>query len=215
MKKNKIQILVLLFGLVLIGIGVIIGVNSANFEKNGIKTRAEIVDIKYDRNNEDTRTDVYVKYAVDGKEYTSLLGSYSSSWKIGDKFIILYDAENPERITYPKGNLTAQILCFSIGVAVVVFVGGFILSGVIGKSKRKRYMRTGLKVETTVVQLDIKNNTHIFGSNPAHLVCRDDDGNDYERNFLFGKDCTVAFDSKIDVYVDEVNSNKYYIDIGQ
>ena len=67
MKKNKIQIFVLLFGLVLIGIGVIIGVNSANFEKNGIKTRAEIVDIKYDRNNEDTRTDVYVKYTVDGR----------------------------------------------------------------------------------------------------------------------------------------------------
>ena len=161
MKKYKTYIIVLLFGLVLIGIGIVIAINSANFEKNGIKTRAEIVDIKYDRNNEDTRTDVYVKYTANGKEYVSLLGSYSSSWKIGDKFIILYDAENPERITYPKGNLMAQIMCFSIGGVVVVFVGGFILSGVIGKSKRKRYIRSGRKIEATVVELDIKNNTHV------------------------------------------------------
>ena len=38
MKKYKTYIIVLLFGLVLIGIGIVIAVNSANFEKNGIKT---------------------------------------------------------------------------------------------------------------------------------------------------------------------------------
>lgn len=215
MKKYKTYIIVLLFGLVLIGIGMVIAINSANFEKNGIKTRAEIVDIKYDRNNEDTRTDVYVKYTANGKEYVSLLGSYSSSWKIGDRFIILYDAENPERITYPKGNLTAQILCFSIGGAIVVIIGGFIVYGAINKSKRKRYIRSGRKIEATVVELDIKNNTHVLGSSPARIVCRDADGNDYEKNFLYGKECNVAFDSKVDVYINEHNPDKYYIDVGQ
>lgn len=216
MKKYKSYIIVLLFGLVLIGIGVIIGVSAAKFEKNGVRTQCEIVDIRHDRGNDDnTHTDVYVKYTVDGKEYISKLGSYSSSWRIGDEFIILYDPENPARITYPKGNRNAQILCFSFGGAIVVFAVGFIVSGIAGKSKRKRCMRTGRKVEATVVELDVKNNTHIMGYSPAHIVCRDADGNDYEKNFLFGKGCDIAFGAKVDVYVNADNPDKYYIDVGR
>ncbi len=102
--------------------GVYFTLGNAEFKKNGIKTKAEIVSIEktyYSKDSE--KTDVYVKYSVDDTIYTSRLDYYSDGLREGDIITILYLPDNPHKLTYPKFNAVPQTLFFAGAAICVVF----------------------------------------------------------------------------------------------
>ena len=100
-----------------------IGFNISNKTKTYSKTVAEIIDItsEYDPAEEGLVMHTFVKYNIDGKEYTYELHSYKSSYEIGTKVNILYSPSNPYDILEDSKmgvyiSFISSAICMVIGI---------------------------------------------------------------------------------------------------
>lgn len=130
MKKSKTKLffLYLVSGVIFLLVGVYLYLQTADFQKNGITTQAEIVLLEKNQDEKDKEEiTVYVKYIVENTEYTGRLDYYSDLLSEGDMVTILYLPDNPQKITYSKFNTLPQILFFvgaavCIGFSIVCFI---------------------------------------------------------------------------------------------
>ncbi len=131
-----------IFAAILAVIALGAGVYFTFFQSKGYeKTEATIVSIENDPDyipDPDTANDVRrivtVKYTVDGKEYTTKLDSDAPSYEVGKKVNIMYDPQNPEKITSGKG----------IGIYFMI-AGAVILLLLIGLTIKKKLAVKNLK----------------------------------------------------------------------
>lgn len=122
-KGIPLKVLALVLAVVALGAGVYISFfQSAGFQK----TTATIVSIKEDPNyvpdpqtENDKQYIVTIKYTVDGKDYTGVLDSYSSDYKVGKEVEVRYDPKNPG--TVHSSPFFGYVLT-AIGGAVLLFV---------------------------------------------------------------------------------------------
>lgn len=115
MKKSKTKLffLYLVSGVIFLLVGVYLYLQTADFQKNGITTQAEIVLLEKNQDEKDKEEiTVYVKYIVENTEYTGRLDYYSDLLREGDMVTILYLPDNPQKITYSKFNMLPQIFVF-------------------------------------------------------------------------------------------------------
>lgn len=216
MKNRKLVavILPIFISVILIVVGFILYDNSLKFEKRGVKTDAVIVRIDEKRDSDgDYDHIVYVRYTVNGREYTTRLGTYTSSMYVGKTVPILYMPNNPSDIMY--GKLTKFPAIVFIGMGGVFFIIGIIaLSRTFPAAGRLgRLKASGRCVEATVVDFSYSRNTRIMEKYPATLVCTDSENNEYKVKFLIKNPFGYGIGGKVKVYVDESNPKKYAVDV--
>jgi len=92
-------------------------IQSAGYEK----TTATIISIEKDQESpsDDDSYIVTARYAVDGKEYTNVLNSYSPSYKEGGTVEVLYDPNDPTRITSGYG---IGIYAMVVGAVILLMI---------------------------------------------------------------------------------------------
>ncbi len=216
MKNRKLVavILPIFISVILIVIGFILYDNSLKFDKRGVKTDAVIVRIDEKRDSDgDYDHIVYVRYTVNGREYITMLGTYTSSMYVGKTVPILYMPNNPSDIIYGK-------LTKFPAIVFIVMGGVFFIIGVIALSRTfpaagrlGRLKASGRCVEATVVDFSYSRNTRIMEKYPATLVCADSENNEYKVKFLIKNPFGYGIGGKVKVYVDESNPKKYAVDV--
>lgn len=108
--------------------------SKTKFQENAIKTEAIITDIKSSsfkdsEGNTQKSMDVYVKFEVDGVQYSGELNTYSITMKEGQKVTIYYNPDDPNdfRGVTPTGltiskisNIVFEVVMFVIVIVLVV-----------------------------------------------------------------------------------------------
>lgn len=90
----------------------------------------EIINVKKRQDRMDVEVDIIspiIKYSINGKEYV-FEGNYCSpKSKIGDKIEILYDKNNPEKVSVKKGLFIAPIIIGSIALFFLLTLAVYFL----------------------------------------------------------------------------------------
>ena len=112
--------------------------NKIDFMKNSDKTEATVVYRDYhvrekDGQEEDDCT-TEVKYYVDGKTYSSELGSKSCKYREGDKVKIYYDKNDPKNLD--EHPFTAAIIGLITGIVLTFVCIGYIVLAIKGLKKK-------------------------------------------------------------------------------
>ena len=115
----KLRYLALVLALIVIGVGVC----QTFFTGQGyVKSEATIVSIEENdlSTPDDTQYDVTVRFIVDGKEYSGLLGTYSPSYKVGKTVPIKYDPNDPSKFQDASSMMLIFMLIGFVILAVVI-----------------------------------------------------------------------------------------------
>lgn len=217
---NLIGVIFLIVGLSFVCAAVLTMISDSNFRKEAESTMAIITDIETERyrSNGKTRTDhdVYVKYTVDGKTYEKLLNYYTSSMSVGDEVEVFYRPEAPGEIR-GEGASIIFIVFAIIGLVFAAIGGSFVAVNVKNAKKRKKLLESGERVTGTIIDIETVTNVRINGRNPYKAVVEVVDYITGEK-YLYSseqvlKDLTYMVGSSVDVYVEQNDKSKYYVDL--
>ena len=141
MKENKLENLIWIIfasiGAIFVIIGLVVFGNIFNYA-NKVDTVGTITEISSYRNTNHNRNhEVYVSYTVEGKEYESILNSYSSSFYEGTEIKIYYDKDNPSKIGVKSLDLLFLIFP-GIGLIFLIIGGTGILVKINKRKLEKR-----------------------------------------------------------------------------
>ena len=99
--EKKIVLLVLILG----AVSLVLGCYMTFFESRGFIAAAAVIDhieVEFpdtdEENTEGYRYNVYVRYKVGENDYTAPLGYFGEEYSVGQKFLILYNPDNPEQV---------------------------------------------------------------------------------------------------------------------
>lgn len=188
MKPEKIiNILWAIFitiGTIFIVIGIVLFVTLSDSD-NKAETMAVITDIVYRGSEGENRNyDVIVEYEIDGKEYTSHLNVYSSSFYEGKEIEISYDINNPHRV-YAKFSYGMFMLVFS-GIGSVFFIIGAIglISDKVKSNRVKELRNNGEVIYADYIKTSVNQHIRVNYKCPFVIVCEWKNPTDGER-YLF------------------------------
>ena len=213
------------FGIVLMIAGVYSIIDNENFKKYAIETEAIVTKIDEGTDATDhTYRYVYVKFFVNGTEYSGKLNFLPSGMKKGDAVKIRYDPDNPQKFRY-SGISYAGLLMVPCGV-IFFIVGMFFFKKyelLYKQNKRKpvrnRLILNGKKVAADVT--DVIRGAYTVGDRTSSvIVCKytdDETGAVYDfksKNIWLTPSQIKAVKGlpSIFVYVDLNNYSKYYVD---
>jgi len=124
-----LPVLFIIAGIVLL----VLNINTIKSGKNFIQTTATITAIReeYNAAREEYDHDVEVNYTYEGKEYTSLLGEYRSSYKVGNEVAVKVNPADPAEVR-PASDAG---LIIGIVMAVVAILAGILtfLKGMVNR----------------------------------------------------------------------------------
>ena len=210
MKPGNIILLVIC--LVAIGIGTAIYFEASAFQKTAKIAVGTVTD-----------SDIsfyYVKYTSDDGVERTFKGSHGKTKKgyPGEKKKIFYQADNPDKARISDG--------VKGGKKVIIFAFLLLLFDLymiyINRKKEKlsgSFKTTGRKVEAEILKIEIDPDTTFKEKHPYFIECRWVDpmtGRDYYRtirNIWTDPKPLLAGRTRIDVYIDRQNPEKYYMDI--
>lgn len=232
-KKREINIVALvtvIFGF--IGAIFIIGgicsiVYQKNFMEDAERVEALITDIQYRYDRDGHRSgDVYVSYEIDGEEYETKLGEYSSSMHKGQTINLYYDPEDPYEVM--TGDVAKTIGIIFIIVGGVLFAVSMIIVFLSGRKKRKtkNLIETGEELWAEVAEVCVNNmityrvSTKAYretGGHPFFLLCRYEDPATREvftfKSGNYMRNLSELEGRQIRVYCDRNDRSKYYVDV--
>jgi len=108
----------IIFGVILIVIGINNQLKQIRIMKNVVATNATIVEIA---KNDNEKAHVHVSFEVDGKIYTGSLDDYEEIMRVGDYVEIYYNAENPSEFVGVNGSSKESILAgFVMGIIFIL-----------------------------------------------------------------------------------------------
>lgn len=226
MKNNIVKLLFSIFmivGIVLLIIGAILFINGARFRQSAVPITGEITEIETYRDSDGDRSHrVYAAYTFEGREYERVrLGMYSSSMYVGEEITLLCDPSNPGKVTAVSETYLAGFILFFIG-AVFFLVGVIPLIIMLVKDKKdKHLLESGRVLHATVESIDVNRNYMVKGRNPYIIYCTwKDEYADVLYRFKSGSiwtdpESVFPKGSNIDVYVDENDFSKYYVNAEQ
>ena len=136
--KKKLLIILLISGIVFLFAGIFLSLRTTKFQRDGIKTQAEIVCIEKDYGNDHKEEiSVYVQYTVGSTTYTEKLDYYASNLFVGKIVPIYYLPDNPSSISYAKAQFLPSVL-FYVGAGICLGFAVFIIvSNIVGGQAKK------------------------------------------------------------------------------
>ncbi len=216
MAKKLIGGIFSIAGALFIAISFIALPNVFDYE-NKIDTVGTITNIV--RRDEDDY-DVYVSYSIDGVEYESKLGGYSSTYHKGKQIDIYYDKDNPKNIGVKSLDLLFLIFPF-LGVLFLI-VGIVIVVKSDGKKRLLQKLKeTGDLVNANYIETKVNYNYTINGRNPYNIVCtwvspEDNKKYTFVSENLWDDPSTDIQNLNITmfpVYINPQNKNQYVVDV--
>ena len=211
MKKSKIHLVFLVFGILFLAVGVFSLIRGIDSKTDTASADAEIVDISPSSGEDDS---VYVKvsFTVDGVVYSGDLDTYVTGMKVGQIVPIRYKIADPNNFFYAKFTFLPTIICFLVGIS---FVSGSVVIIVIRaktSAKFKALKKDGYKSYAKIVGVTVQNNVRVLEKNPVTITCSDDFGKTFVQKFLSSRGYNYTIGDQITVYVDKVNPDNYYVD---
>ncbi len=123
------QLFLLIFGLVLVGLGIFL---MTTRHTDYLPVQAVITRIEQEGGADDTSYRVYVNYTVDGKEYKdAVLGEYLAGYRVGKEITVMYDPQDPGRIESKNQGLFAIIVTAAGGIAAIAGAIGILKRGLV------------------------------------------------------------------------------------
>ncbi len=226
MKENKkekfIFMIFLIIGLLFLILGTIICIKQFNYsgkiETTGIISQI----IPYTESDGDIKHNVFVTYHVNGKEYTSELNGYSTSYYVGKEIPIYYNENNIDKIGVK-----------SLDMLMLIFPGlGFIFACVGGiplffmnntKKQIQKLKEFGTRIDATYVETVINNSYTVNGRSPYNIICEWNNPADNKKYIFKSQNLWTNPESIIaekniktfSVYIDMNNMRKYTIDVDE
>lgn len=228
MKRRSVSLVFNIFlavGMIMLIVSLVLYYNSKRFEATAVKTSGTVVDLiaKSSGRSSGTMYSPVVTYTDANGTRHRYIANFSSNppgYTIGETIAVYYDPKNPDR---PHLAGWGEY----IGVMVTSFIGlVFSLIGgcyhILRKLKRRRseqLKQSGVLIRADFVSVEVNTFVSVNRRNPFFIRCEWKDP-------LTGK--TLRFDSgaiwsdptraidpnkKIDVYMDQHNSRRYYVDI--
>lgn len=169
--------------------GGIVGVHTAVFAHNGVRTEARVVEIIQDqganihqRGVANGGTPVW-EYVVNGQSHR-LYGDDTAplAHDIGDTQTVIYNPNHPDSAQF--AGVGAYILSFILGgigiVVLAVFVPMFVI-GRRGQSRIRRLRTTGSTIWGTVTSMQLNTNVEVNGRSPLRVTATwlDGSGNEH------------------------------------
>lgn len=202
-------------------IGIIAFVATTKAENSGDEIEATVTRIEeYSDSDGDRNYRVFVSYTYNGTLYEDVrLDFYDSSTYEGNTITLVVDPKNPTKVL-KKGEAIFFLLIF--GFFFLVFGSiGFTILGVTasGEGKKKRLMENGRLVHAVVEGIELNTFITVNGMNPYNVFCGYVDPATGEKiefksnNLYFNPNEFYELGSYIDVYVDQDNYKKYYVDV--
>lgn len=140
MKKSKKKLLIMLLvcGIIFLCAGIFLSARATEFQRKGIKIKAEIVRIEreYDANYKE-EISVYVQYTVNNTTYTRELDYYASNLYEGATVDILYLPDKPSSITYAQTQFLPSVLFYGAAAICLGFSVFTSITGIVEKKRRE------------------------------------------------------------------------------
>jgi bifunctional DNA-binding transcriptional regulator/antitoxin component of YhaV-PrlF toxin-antitoxin module len=185
-----------------------------------VKTTAVVsrIEVSQWRTNGKVNGEAYVDYTIYGEEFKDVpLDFFSMDLKEGDRLTIFVDSEKPYKIASEKGGNLSYLL-FGFFGGCFVLIAFFTLRGELKKIKTRRLIKNGycIKADVTGVvrdprwtvngvcrhQITLEPQVYTPGIDPEIKT-----GNIYEKECL-----NIQPGHIVNIYIDEKDSKKYYID---
>ena len=223
MKENKLENLIWIIfasiGAIFVIIGLVVFGNIFNYA-NKVDTVGTITEISSYRNTNHNRNhEVYVSYTVEGKEYESILNSYSSSFYEGKEIKIYYDKDNPSKIGVKSLDLLFLIFP-GIGLIFLIIGGTGILVKINKRRLEKRLKENGELIYANYVETVLNTSYRVNGKCPYNIICEWNNPLDNNKYIFKSTNIWINPENIIEeknikqfpVYIDN-NKKKYTIDI--
>lgn len=221
--KNKTEYLVwgifFAVGMLFLIIGTVISIEKFNYD-DIVETKGVISDITVKGSGDNTTHTVTVKYYVDGMECQSILGSYSSSYRVGKTIEMYYHEDNIYDIgTKSSDKLFLLFPGFGLLFALIGGIGLYVLLS--KKSRHRKLIENGRLIQADYIETTFNRSYTVNGRHPYIIICKwisDEDG--MERTFEsqnLWDDPQEIIESRgivtFPVYLNTKNPKKYYLDI--
>jgi len=191
-------------------------------EQDRVYTNAIITHIDTNHDSDgDTDHDVYIKYSANGKEYESQLNLYSSSYYEGKEIEVYYDKNDPSNVETDEVNNMLSIIFIAIGGSFALISGIVLFIQLRNSSISKSLLKNGIRIDAEYVETILNTIYQVNGRSPYKIICKWKNPNTgIEHKFKSSNiwdDPQYAIENnnitKIPVYIDQKNPEKYYVDI--
>lgn len=177
-------------------------------------TNGEIIEVKVVHNSDDEDTKkAIIKYEVDGKYYKGETKISSDTYKMGQNVKVHYSVDTPNKF-YIDLDVVFFAIFGGVGILCLLICIIIIIVGIVNKNSNKRLLNTVTPFSAKITNVDIDYTVTVMNKHPYTLIC-EYNGKTYIKKGIF-KDILTPFNdgvlTHIDLYVDEKNENKYYID---
>jgi hypothetical protein len=204
-----IGIIFVVVGGIIFGVGLAAEISHSNFEKNGEKAQAIIVD------KDSYSQEVWIKYSAGGEIYSEKLNVYSSGMEKNERIDIHYDPENPS--TFKVDSRIFETIFLNIGGFFLLLGIVFIVIPFVKSHSKKQLKAHGERLEGRIINIVINPNVMINGSNPYRADCEVTDPSSGEiylyRTDNITEDISDFEGMTVNVYVDMKNKKRYFVDI--
>lgn len=224
MKENKAEYLLYgifaTVGAIFLIVGIFLTMALTNIE-NKVDTIGTITEIVRDGIGDNVSYKVFVSYEVDGKDYESMLNSYSSTFYEGKEIEIYYDEDNPSKIGTHFSDLLMWIFP-GMGL-IFLLIGGLGLAHKIGKKKNEEYLKqNGELIYADYVETTYNRSYQINGKSPYNIICQWNNPSDNKQYIFKSKNIWVNPETIIQkqnikqfpVYIDSTKT-KYIVDVDE
>ena len=216
-KNTKLTIFVIISFAILIA-SISLAVYSYNLEQKAIEVYSNVIKVEY--NNKDYMATV--EYRVNEQTYTKIIKS-NKEVAVNSKMLITYNKDNPNTLlnnTYWP--IIAVSLFFIALMFIIIFLPRFI------KRLLRNKLNKRLKLENTYIDIPISeivvdntvkpvNGTYAYKARMRYLNKKDNKEYVYETDDVFVDINKVIQETGINhikIYLDKLNTNNYYADLG-
>lgn len=201
-------IIFLLVSSVFMGVSGAMFANASYFRKNGVAANAVIEEIH--------GQDVWIRYSTDEGDFSSPIGYYSSSMRVGAVIPIHYDRNNPGRI-HAGGSATLDAVFMGVGLLLFI-TGGALVAHEWAKQRRvDRLLERGTPVQADITGVEVDRRVSSNYRHPYILVCQRRMPDGSMRMFYSGHIWYDPTDSltanTVTVFLNPKDDRKYYVDL--
>ena len=120
------RILIIIVSILIIIFGIFISISEHSFSSNAKETTAEVTNIveteERDSNNQKyTKTEIYVKYNVDGQQHEGIINTNYTNLKKGSSLKIYYNEKNYNEIDMTNKNQHVGAIVIVVGFTILIF----------------------------------------------------------------------------------------------
>jgi Protein of unknown function (DUF3592) len=223
MKRGSINFVFGIFlavGLIFLGVGLFLGLNTIRYNAAAVKTTGTVVDLLEKGNHAFSPVVVYADANGVRHRYISGVSSKPAGYRIGESVEIYYDPKNPDDASI--AGWREYFLSLITGVLGLIFslVGlGYFVIRKISHSRHEQLKQSGLLLHADIVGVEINSFVSVNNRHPFFIRCEAKDAltgmtSSFKSGFIWSDPRpAIGNNKKIDVYVDRNNSRKYYVDI--